>query len=225
MTTNPGPTNVTIYGRLSFPTLSYAAAVARNAKGQYPKDAAEVAPEFHMLVEKNQLDKFITHVTGEFLPYCLAQAAAKETKNALSQKEIAQIMEIINTQAWDAQPPYISVKPVSEKTKPMMPTAEASIKVVGTRGVDIQQRAIVRNETQLAVPDPDRLKYPFITSIDETNFTLYGGCWVNATLNLYSFVSGKFPGFSASASIVVFREDDDRFGGGVAIDEEAMFED
>jgi len=54
---------------------------------------------------------------------------------------------------------------------------------------------------------------------------MYGGCYVAATLNLFSFVSGKAPGFSAAASVAVFKADGDRFGGGVAIDEDEMFMD
>jgi hypothetical protein len=52
---------------------------------------------------------------------------------------------------------------------------------------------------------------------------MYGGCYVAATLNLYAFISGKLPGFSASASVAVFKADGDRFGGGTAVDEDEIF--
>jgi hypothetical protein len=65
------PKTVTVYGRLSFPNFNYQQAVARNAKSQYAKDAAEVAPDFNLLVEQSQLDKLVTHVKTEFIPYCI----------------------------------------------------------------------------------------------------------------------------------------------------------
>ena len=52
---------------------------------------------------------------------------------------------------------------------------------------------------------------------------MYPGCFVAATLNLYGFLSGKKPGFSASASTAIFKADGDRFGGGVDFDEDEIF--
>ena len=64
------PKNVTIYGRLSFPTFDYQQAVAKNAKSNFAKaDPADVTPDFNLLVEKAQLDKLKKHVLDEFLPY------------------------------------------------------------------------------------------------------------------------------------------------------------
>ena len=57
------PKNVTIYGRLSFPTFDYQRAVAKNATSQYKKaDPADVTPDFNLLVEQAQLDKLKKHV-------------------------------------------------------------------------------------------------------------------------------------------------------------------
>jgi hypothetical protein len=217
------PKTVTIYGRLSFPNFDYAQAVARNGKSQFPKAPEDVTPDFNLLVEQAQLDKLVTHVTSEFLPYCLDQAAKKEKRDALSKKEVDEILTIINAADWDNQPPYICVKPVSDKTAALAPEAVASIKVVGMKGVDIEQKAIVQTEDELVVPDPDQLTFPVIKPIGQTVHSMYGGCYVAATLNLYAFISGKHPGFSASASVAVFKADGDRFGGGTAVDEDEIF--
>jgi len=219
------PKTVTIYGRLSFPNFVYAQAVARNQKSQFPKAPEDVSPDFNLLVEQAQLDKLIKHVTDEFLPYCMEQSDKGEKRDALTKAEVAKIMKIINASDWDSQPPYIPVKPVPEKTVDLAPEAVASIKISGVRGQDIELKAIVNTEDELLVPDPDLLQYPVIKPIGQTVHQMYGGCYVAATLNLYAFISGKLPGFSASASVAVFKADGDRFGGGVSVDEDEIFAD
>ena len=218
------PKNVTVYGRLSFPTFDYQQAVARNAKSQYVKaDAADVTPDFNLLLEQAQLDKLKKHVLEEFLPYCVEQHTKGEKRDALDQKQVDKIAKIIEADDWENQPPYICIKAVPEKTRELAPEAIASVKVLGNKGTDIVQQAIVQDESELAVPDPDRVDYPAIMPIGQTVHSLYGGCYAAATLNLYAYVSGKFPGFSAAASVCVFKADGDRFGGGVSVDEDEMF--
>lgn len=218
------PKNVTIYGRLSFPTFDYQQAVAKNAKSQYAKaDPADVTPDFNLLLERAQLDKLKTHILDEFLPYCVEQEKKGDKRDALTQAQADKIAKIIEDEDWDNQPPYICIKPVPEKTMDLAPEALASVKVLGNKGTDIVQQAIVQDESELAVPDPDRVSYPAILPIGQTVHTLYGGCYAAATLNLYAYISGKQPGFSAAASVCVFKADGDRFGGGVAVDEDEMF--
>lgn len=219
------PKNVTIYGRLSFPTFDYQQAVAKNAKSQFAKDAADVTPDFNLLVEQPQLDKLKAHVLNEFLPYCLEQHNKGEKRDALDAKQVEKIVKLIESEDWESQPPYIPIKPVPEKTQDLAPEALASVKVLGNKATDIIQQAIVQDESELAVPDPDRVDYPAILPIGQTVHSLYGGCYAAATLNLYAFVSGKLPGFSAAAGVCVFKADGDRFGGGVAVDEDEMFMD
>lgn len=220
----PSPTTVTIYGRLSFPNFSYQQAVARNAKSKFAKaDPSEVAPDFNLLVEPTQLKKFVDHITTQFLPYCLQQSTAGEKRNALDKAQVDKILKLINAEDWDSQPPYIAIKPIAEKTALLAPECVASIKVVGNKGTDIELKAIVNDESELLVPDPDLLKFPVIKPIGQTVHNMYGGCYVAATLNLYAFISGKLPGFSASASVAVFKADGERFGGGAAIDEDEIF--
>lgn len=220
----PSPTTVTIYGRLSFPNFTYAQAVQRNAKSQFAKaDPADVTPDFNLLVEQAQLDKLVNHVTNEFLPHCLEQSNKGEKRNALDAGQVAKIKKLLDAGDWDSQPPYIAIKPISEKTAVLAPECVASIKVVGNKGTDIELKAIVNDESELLVPDPDILHYPVIMPIGQTVHNMYGGCYVAATLNLYSFISGKLPGFSASASVAVFKADGERFGGGTSIDEDEIF--
>lgn len=219
-------TNVTVFGRLSFPTLTYAEALARNASSPYKKaDESAVTCEFGLLLEQPQYDKFVTHVRDVFLPYCVRQHVAKEKRNALDQTQVNRILKIFPDHL-DEQPPYVSLKPVNEKTLELMPDAMASLKVIGPRGgVNITQKAIVRDESELLVPDPDLLQFPTVLPIHQTVHQLYPGCYVATTLTLFAFLSGKTPGFSASAGTLVFKNDADRFGGGLEVDDEEIFVD
>lgn len=220
------PKTVTIYGRLSFPNFNYQQAVQRNQKSQYPKaDVADVAPDFNLLVESGQLDKLINHVKNEFLPFCVEQEKKGEKRDALSKADADRIIKLLDSQDWDAQPPYIPIKSIGEKTAELAPECLANVKVNGNKGQDIELKAVVNSEDELLVPDPDLLTFPVIKPITQTVHQMYGGCYVAATLNLYSFISGKLPGFSASASVAVFKADGERFGGGTAVDEDEIFAD
>lgn len=221
MAPSKNPKTVTIYGRLSFPNFDYAQAVVRNAKSQYAKDAADVAPDFNLLVEQAQLDKLIAHVKTEFLPFLVAEEA--KGGKGLTQADANKLIKALDAADWETQPPYLPIKPVPAKTAELAPEAVANIKVVGNKGVNIELKAIVNSEDELLVPDPDLLTFPVIKPIGQTVHSMYGGCYVAATLNLYSFLSGKLPGFSASAGVAVFKADGERFGGGVTVDEDEIF--
>ena len=217
-------TTVTVYGRLSFPVLTYKEALARNATSPTPRKDEQVTPEFLLALEQGQFDKYLAFVKDEFLPYCIEQHKAGEKRNALSPKEVGQILNVIDGDL-EIQPPYVSLKPVSDKTLALAPATVGVLKVVGQRGRDLDLQAIVRDEDELVVPDPDLLKFPALRPLHKTKHDLYPGCYASATLNLYAFLSGKTPGFSSSASVLVFRQDADRFGGGVAVDMEELFSD
>lgn len=225
MATETNPKNVTIYGRLSFPNFSHAQAVIRNKGSKFPKaDPAEVQPDFNLLLEQPQLDKLVKHVTEVFLPYCEEQFNKNEKRDALEPKLVAKIQKMIADQAWDDQPPYIPIKPVGEKTAALAPEALVSLKIVGNKGQDINLKAIVTDESELAVPDPDQVKFPVVKPLHETVHQMYGGCYVAATLNLYAFDNGGASrGFSASAGTAVFKMDGERFGGGADVDEDEIF--
>lgn len=221
-----GPKTVTIWGRISFPTFTAQEAYDRNLKGQYPsKDVASAAPDFTLLVTQAQWDLFHKKVVDEFLPYCADQHKKGEKKDALDPNEVRQLIagledlpnQIFNTPA----------KPVHEKTAGLAPEAVAAIKCIGPKGGDIQIKAIVSDESQLAVPDPDLLVSPDnkkVLPIGNTKFSMYPGAYVAATLNLYAYHNGKHPGFSAGVTTAVYKMDGgERFGGSVDVDEDAIF--
>ena len=216
------PQNVTVYGRLSWPVWTHDEAVTRNIKSKYPQDADKVTAEFNLLLDAAQFDKFRTHVRDEFLPWCEQQLAAGETRNALDAKQVKQLMAVLDGDL-EVQPPYIPAKAVPEKSQELAPEAVCMLKVKGPRGGDIELKAIVQDESELLVPDPDQLTYPVVKPLGQTVHKMYGGAYVAATLNLYAFINGKLPGFSASAGVAVFKADGDRFGGGVAVDEDEIF--
>lgn len=217
------PKTVTIRGRLSFPNFTMQGALARNATSKFAKDADKVTPDFNLLVEPAHLQKLKDHLVNEFLPYCLEQHNAGEKKDALTDVEVKKLLKVLDAEDWDTQPPYIPIKPVPEKTQALAPEAVANVKVSGNRGSDITLMARVNSEDEILNPDGSQISFPCIMPVGQTVHEMYGGAYVAATLNLYSFVSGKLPGFSASASTCVFLENRDRFGGGVSIDEDEIF--
>jgi hypothetical protein len=101
----------------------------------------------------------------------------------------------------------------------------AAIKIIGNKGTDMELKAIVNSEDELAVPDPDLLTFPVIKPIGVTVHSMYPGAYVAVTCNLYAYHNGKNPGFSAGAGVAVFKADGERFGGGVTIDEDEIFAD
>lgn len=219
------PKTVTIYGRLSFPTWTAKEAYDQSQKGSYPAaDVASAQPNFQLLVEQGQFDKFMDHVENVFLPYCVQQHENGEKKDVLDKAEVKKLIDGLKGDLAD-QTFNTPVKPVHEKTAPLAPEAVASIKVIGNKGVDMELKAIVTSEDEMAVPDPDQLTYPVIKPIGVTVHSMYPGCYVAVTLNLYAYHNGKHPGFSAGASTAVFKADGDRFGGGVSIDEDEIFAD
>lgn len=216
------PKTVTIYGRLSFPSWTAKEAYDLSQKGQYPaKDVASAAPAFMLLVSQAQWEKFHNHVVNVFLPYCLEQHNKGEKKDALDPKEVKALVDglsdlpnqLYNTPA----------KVVHEKSAELAPDAVATIKAIGPKGGDIELKAIVNSEAELSVPDPDLIQFPAVRPINATVHQMYPGAYVAATLNLYAYHNGKHPGFSAGVSTAVFKMDGERFGGSVAVDEDAIF--
>lgn len=225
--TDPKARNVTLYGRLSWPVWTIAEAIARDAKSTYPAANKEsVTAEFNMVLDQPQLDKFKRHILDVFLPHCVQNSIDGEKRNAFTQAEADAIRKVVESD-WEDQPPYIPIKPLHEKTAAMAPDAVCQVKVKGPRGADIALKAIVNDESELAVPGGDIIipTRGVIMPIRDTVHTLYGGCYAAATLNLYAYISSGLPGISASASTIVFKADGDRFGGGVAVDEDDIFED
>lgn len=220
------PKTVTIYGRLSFPSFTAQEAFDLSQKGTYPaKSVAEAKPSFQLLVEQAQLDKFMTHVETVFFPYCIEQSKAGEKKDVLTEAEVKKLLDGLKGDLAD-QMFNTPVKEVHEKTAPLAPEAVATIKCIGNAGVDTELKAIVNNEDEMLVPDPDQLTYPTIKPIGMTVHSMYPGAYVAVTMNLYAYHNDpKRPGFGAGAGVAVFKADADRFGGGVAVDEDEIFAD
>lgn len=224
MATTPSidPQVLTIQGRLSYPTFKYKDAVVRNAKSKFVKDPADVFPEFNILLTRGQLDAVKAHITDVFIPWCISQGKNKD-KSGLSDAEAKRILDLLASEDWDNQPPYIPIKSVPEKTQPLAPEAVAMFKINGQKGTDVDLKAVVKNADELAVPDPTRVKYPVILPLDETVHAMQSGFVVATTLNLYAYLSGKVPGITAQAKACVFKEKAAQFGGGVELDDDAIF--
>jgi len=218
------PSNITVAGRLSYPVFTQAAAVVRNGTSQYPKKDDAIAPEYNLLLEQVGLDKITKFILDEFLPGLTAQFKAGDKKyEKFDAKTVSRLEEAIQAGDWDTQPPYLFIKPVPEKTVELAPEAVAMIKINGNRGQDLELKAIVRTEAELAIPDNDVLDYPLIKNIGQTVHEMYAGCVAGTTLNLYAYINGKLPGIAAGGPKLVFKSDADSFGGGAALDEEALF--
>lgn len=221
------PKKVTVYGRLSFPTFTAQAAYDLSQKGQYKaKSVAEAKPHFQLLLEPLQEKKLRDHIEQVFLPYCIQQEAAGEKRDTLSAQEVKDITAQLNKD--DLTGVYnIPLKLINEKTTEMAPECTVNLKVLGNDGVDMDLKAIVNDEDELAVPDPDIIfsGKPKIMPLNVSVHSMYPGCYVAVTLNLYAYHNGKIPGFSAGASTPVFKADGERFGGGQAVDEDEIFAD
>jgi hypothetical protein len=224
-TKEKNPKVVTIYGRLSFPTFTAQEAYDRSQKGQYPaKSVAEASPDFQLLVEQPQLDKLMKHVEYVFFPYCIEQSQNGEKRDVLDAAEVKKLLDGLKGDLSD-QTFNTPIKAIHEKTAPLAPECVATVKVIGNKGVDMELKAIVQDEEELKVPDPDQLSFPIIKPIGQTVHSMYPGCYVAVTLNLYAYHNGKHPGFSAGGSTAVFKMDGERFGGGTSVDEDEIFAD
>lgn len=216
------PKQETFTGRLSFPTLTAKAAYELSLKGSYPAaDVSVASPSFQLLLTQAQLDKF-QRKAAEFLQYCVQQEAAGSKKDSLTKKEADALLADISGDLSD-QRYNTPLRAVHEKTAELAPEAVATLKVIGPKGGDIKVQAIVRGEQELAPTSDVIFTKPVILDITETVHDLYPGCVAKCTVNFYAYRNGKNPGFSAGGSIVVFSADNDRFGGGTAVDEDSMF--
>ena len=213
---------VTVWGRLSFPAFTAQEAYDFSQRGSYPaKDVASAAPSFLLVLNDTQWEKFRKHCVDVFLPYCAQQHAKGEKRDAMSPADVKKLIEAIE----DVENASVNTpaKVVGDKTLELAPEGVMAVKCIGGKGTDIQLKAIVNSEAELAVPDPDILEFPVIKPINATVHDMYAGANVAATLNLYAYFNGKHPGFSAGVSTAVFRSDNDRFGGSVGVDEDEIF--
>jgi hypothetical protein len=217
------PKTVTIYGRLSFPRFTAQEAFTASQSGKYPaKDVASAKPEFNLVLEQPQLDKFLAHVKDVFFPYCIEQSTKGEKRDVLTAAEVKKLTD--GFKDLEDQMFNTPLKAVGDKTLALAPNAVATLKAIGNAGQDIELRAIVESEDELDPVDPDQVKFPVIKPLHVTVHQMYPGAQVAVTLNLYAYHNDpKRPGFGAGASVAVFKADDERFGGGASVDEDEIF--
>lgn len=222
---NKTPKNVTIYGRLSFPTWTAKEAYDRSQSGQYKAASVDKAQaNFQLVLEESQYQKLKDHALNVFLPWCVENEAKGEKRDKLTSAEAKALSKQVKSDDLDGalNTPF---RPVSDKTLELAPEAVAVVKCLAAPGQDISLMARVDNESELSVPDPDILQFPVLKPIGQTTHSMYPGCYVIATLSLYAYLNGKHPGFSAGVSTAVFKADGDRFGGGVSLDMDEILAD
>ena len=218
------PQIVTVAGRLSWPRLTMEAAIAGNLKSKFPVAADKLGPSVNIVVEQSQVDKIVAHARDTFLPWCVEQQKNGETRSALTQAQADEILAFLEAGDWEAAPPHTPIKHADEKLLEKVPTAAATIKVSGRPGQNFIQQVHVRDESDLAQGQEVK-NFPALLPIGQTVHELYAGCDIAVTLNMYAFVASKVPGFTASATTIVFKRDNVRFGGGTDVDEDSIFMD
>lgn len=219
------PQVITLRGRLSWPNFTIEQALALNAKSKFPKANDKVRAGFTLLLEQEQLDKLVKHLTDVFLPWCVDQGKSKE-RSGLTAAQAKRLQKILDEAEWDVEGIVGLIKPVHERTQELAPEAAVEVPVNGLPGRDIDQKAIVRSEDDLRNPldDIDIPARGMIMDIADTKFELYPGCEAVAQLNLFAF-TGANVGITSSASAAIFVADNERFGGGVDLDEDDIFMD
>jgi hypothetical protein len=229
--TPAAPSPISIRGRLSYPLFSYDEAVANNQSGMYPTaDKSKIKASYNLLLEQQQLDKVVASIR-QFLPHAVANMGTLKVKdrprNGLTQAEADKIEAILDSGDWADQPPYLPIKPLSEKSAELAPECVASLKIVATPGKDIVLKAKVTSDAELDVPDPDLIipEKGVILPIARTLHELYAGCQAMTQIHFYSYAAGPNPGINASSGACVFRMDDTPFSAGSAIDEDALLDD
>lgn len=210
--------NITISGRLSFPVWTMERAIALNSKSEWPVDADRVACTFNMFLEQDQLNKLINHLKNVYLPWVVTQDGKR---GGLPKKEVDKLIAEIDKGDWLETPYNFFIKGMKEKDLEVAPEAAAFIKVKGTAGQNLVQKAVVYGEDELLVP-LDITDFPAIVLASQTTHELYAGAVVATTLNLYAFMSGKNPGIAAGAPAVVFKADAEQIGG-TKLDEDEIF--
>ena len=226
-TTEKSAQNLTLRGRLSWPTFTYAQALVRNSKSEYPKAPEDVRPTFSLLLNEQQADKLITHLKDVFIPWGVEQSKRGEKRSPISPAHAKKLIRILDERDWEADGVLGLIKPVHPKTVELAPEAVLTLAVNGFKGRDLVTKAIVRSVDDLANPHSD-VEIPergVVMPLNATNLELYPGSVVGATINLFAFTAAGNPGITAGTGEVVFIEHADRFGGGGGTDEDELFMD
>ena len=220
------PQNITIRGRLSWPVWTVAEALKRNPKSKFPKKDEDVKASFNLLLAEAQTEKLIAHLKDVFFPWCIEQEKAGQ-KSGLTAAQVKKLTRNLDERDWETDGVFGLIGPVPEKSAELAPEAEINVRVNGLKGRDLEQKAVVKDESQLKNPTEDIVipERGLILPAQDTTIELYPGSVCAATINLFAFV-GAQPGVTASAGAVIFVQDADRFGGGgTEIDEDDIFMD
>lgn len=207
-------------GRLSFHVHDVDAALVEKNKGPFAKSndtVADVSAYSTILLTAPQYERIKTQLI-EFLGEC-----AKLPKGEIKLTPAELKMLVRQIEADEALPLNTPFKQLSEKTLELWPECVAAVKLLSPRGQSFVEEAIVRNEDDLKVPDPDRIGFPLQLPLRESRFTMYNGCWVIAPLSFYTYKNGANPGVSAGGTHIIFQRDDTPFAGGPGVDRDSIF--
>lgn len=224
VTTN-NPQVLTVRGRLSWPTWTYAEALKRNTTSKFPKKDEDVRPNFSLLLGDGQAGKLVNHLLTEFIPWGEAQDKAGE-KSGITPAHAKKLKKILNEADWEVDGVLGLIRAVHEKSADLAPEAVMAVSINGFKGRDLERKAIVKDEDQLKVNDGTMVIPPrgLILPVEDTKLELYPGSIVAATINLFAFTAAGNPGITASTGAAIFAADADRFGGGGGeIDEDSIF--
>lgn len=214
--------HVTVSGRLSFPAFTAQQAYDKSQNGKFKyKNVEEAKPNFDILLDQVNLDK-VKAAIEEQIAFAEERAKAGEQKNRLETSDADDMRAGLASNTWKSKLYQLPLKEIHEKTAPLAPEAVAALGVKGMAGTNLELRAIVQSEDEVTDPNYVFTK-PAILPIKDTVHDLYAGCNIKVTVNFYAYETSGTPGISCGASIVVFHRDNDRFGGGVALDEDEMF--
>lgn len=214
--------HVTLSGRLSFPKFTAQQAFDSSQGSQYPAASVDEAkPSFDILLDQTNLDKLKAAIE-EHVAFAEQRAKDGEKKNKLEASDADDIRKGLASNTWKSKLYQLPIKEIHEKTAPLAPESVAAVTVRGQAGTNLELRAIVQSEDEVTDPNYVFTK-PAILPLKDTVHDLYAGCNIKVTVNFYAYYTQGTPGVTAGASIVVFHRDNDRFGGGVALDEDEMF--
>ena len=225
MTQNNGIT-VTLRGLLSYPRLTAQEGFDFSQKhGKYPFDSvAKAKASFDLLLDQDQFDIAVDAVT-QHVEWAVARHKAKEEKNICSPEDAKDILAGLKKGEFRSKLFITALNQMNETTAQM--AGDEYVGLIGVKskaGSDFKLRAIARTSEDMADPSVVLTKAQ-IVDLGKTVHEIDAGDQVMVTISLFAYVSSGKPGISASASTIVFSRKDKEFGGGVSVDEDAMFAD
>lgn len=223
---NEARTVPTLPGRLSFHRLTAVEAFEEAKKGPFPvADVSAAAPYANLLLTQGHYERLLKQVYDVYFPAAIELYKQDEkAKGSLSQAQVDQLKQELETLSGLLVTPF---KAPSEKTLDLFPDCAASVKVLGTKGTDMDVKAIITKQDEVADEEVDLIVTGrTIVPIEKTKKKLYSGCWVVAKgLRFFAYNTGgpKKPGFSLGGNELVFARDDASFSGGIVVSDDDIF--